>query len=173
MTDRVLSVRLQLEVAAARRAAKELANDLRNVGSSAEGAGRGGVAGLTSFGRAAASAGKAVATVGGLAAGGMAVTTAAVLKGGVAYNTLEQTSRAALTTLLGSASAATDQMGQLREFGKTSPFPRQVWIAAQQQLLAFGMSAEKIIPTFQAIQDGVAAAGGGGQQIFHQSVLAN
>lgn len=165
MTDRVLSVRLQLEVAAARRAAKELAGDLRNVGSAADGAGKGGIASLTGLGRAAVSAGKAAATVGGLAAGGMAVTTAAVLKGGMAYNTLEQTSRAALATLLGSASAATNQMEALREFGKTSPFPRQVWIAAQQQLLAFGMSAEKIIPTFQAIQDGVAAAGGGGQQI--------
>lgn len=165
MTDRVLSVRLQLEVAAARRAAKEFAGDLRSVGSAADGAGKGGIASLTGLGRAAVSAGKAAATVGGLAAGGMAVTTAAVLKGGMAYNTLGQTSRAALTTLLGSASAATNQMEALREFGKTSPFPRQVWIAAQQQLLAFGMSAEKIIPTFQAIQDGVAAAGGGGQQI--------
>lgn len=165
MTDRVLSVRLQLEVAAARRAARDLARELQGVGSAAEGSGRAGIAGLTNLGRAAVSAGKATATVGGLAAGGMALTTAAVLKGGLAYNTLEQTSRAALTTLLGSASAATNQMAELREFGKTSPFPRQVWIAAQQQLLAFGMSAEKIIPTFQAIQDGVAAAGGGGQQI--------
>lgn len=164
MTDRVLSVRLQLEVAKARREAKEFANDLRNVGSAAEGAGKG-TASLTGLGRAAVSAGKATAAVGAIAVGGMAAMTAATLKGGVAYNTLEQTSRAALTTLTGSASAANSQMAELREFGKTSPFPRQVWISAQQQLLAFGMSAEKVIPTFAAIQDAVAAAGGGGQQI--------
>lgn len=165
MADRVLSVRLQLEVDAARRAARDISQDLRNIGAAANGSGKTSAASLAGIGNAARSAGKAIAVGGGLAVGGMAAVTASVVKGGVAYNTLEQTSRAALTTLLGSASAATSQMEQLREFGKTSPFPRQVWISAQQQLLAFGMSAEKIIPTFQAVQDAVAAAGGGGQDI--------
>lgn len=173
MADRVLSVRLQMEVSQARQASKALAKDLAGFAQSAESGGRAADGAMGRIANGARAAGKAVGAVGGLAAAGMAAATAAVVKGGIAYNTLEQTSRAALTTLTGSASAANAQMDQLREFGKTSPFPRQVWISAQQQLLAFGMSAEKIIPTFEAIQDAVAAAGGGGQEISEiTSILA-
>lgn len=164
VVDRVISVRLRIAVAEARRDAKAAADAIRGIADAAEKAGNS-TAGLTRLGVAAAAAAKATASVGAVATGGIAAMTAAVVKGGVAYNQLEQTSRAALTTLLGSAAAATNQMAALREFGKTSPFPRQVWITAQQQLLAFGMQAEKIIPTFQAIQDAVAAAGGSGQTI--------
>lgn len=165
MTDRVLSVRLQFLVNDAKKSARDASNAVAGIGTAAERAGRTSTAGLSRVGQAAVSAGKAAAAVGGLAAGGLAVMTTSVVKGGVAYNNLEQTSRAALKTVLGSATAATNQMEQLREFGKTSPFPRQVWISAQQQLLAFGMEAEKIIPTFSAIQDAVAAAGGSGETI--------
>lgn len=173
MTDRVLSVRLQMEVAGARQGSKALAKDLVGVAQSAESGGRLADRAMGRIRSGALAAGKAVGTVGGLAAGGLATLTAATVKGGIAYNTLEQTSRAALKTVLGSASAASGQMERLREFGKTSPFPRQIWISAQQQLLAFGMSAEKIIPTFEAIQDAVAAAGGGSQEISEiTSILA-
>jgi tape measure domain-containing protein len=164
VADRVVSVLLKLEVDQARRNATSAATAFRGLADSVENAGRSQVS-LSRLGNIAKSTGKAVATAGGFALGGMAALTVATTKGGIAYNTLEQTSRAALTTVLGSAGAATNQMERLREFAKTSPFPRQVWISAQQQLLAFGMSAEKIIPTFQAVQDAVAAAGGGGQQI--------
>lgn len=164
MADRVVSVLLKLEVDRARRDQKQVAQGFLNIASTAETAGRSG-ASMGKLAAAAKGAGLAVAGIGAVAVGGMTALTASTVKTGIGYNTLEQTSRAALKTVLGSASAATNQMEQLREFGKTSPFPRQVWISAQQQLLAFGMSAEKIIPTFQAVQDAVAAAGGGGQQI--------
>lgn len=84
---------------------------------------------------------------------------------GVSYNTLEQSSRAAFTTLLGTAEAAADMQKQVREFAMTSPFPRQAFIRGTQQLLAFGFQAEQIIPTLDAVQDAVAAAGGGSQQL--------
>jgi tape measure domain-containing protein len=164
VADRVISVRLRLEVDDARRNAKAAGDAFRGIASAAEAAGRSD-AFMSRLGSSAKAAGRAIATIGGVAVGGMAALTASTVKTGIGYNTLEQTSRAALKTVLGSASAASGQMERLREFGKTSPFPRQVWISAQQQLLAFGMSAEKIIPTFQAVQDAVAAAGGGGQQI--------
>lgn len=164
MADRVISVRLRLEVDDARRNAKAAGDAFRGIASAAEAAGRSDTF-MSRLGSSAKAAGRAIATIGGVAVGGMAALTASTMKTGIGYNTLEQTSRAALKTVLGSASAASGQMERLREFGKTSPFPRQVWISAQQQLLAFGMSAEKIIPTFQAVQDAVAAAGGGGQQI--------
>lgn len=165
MADRVVSVRLKIEVDEARRNSRTAANALLGVADAAERAGRSSNAAMAGIQGAVRGTVKSISTLGAVTAGGMAVLTASTVKTGISYNTLEQTSRAALKTVLGSAAAATSQMEQLREFGKTSPFPRQVWISAQQQLLAFGMSAEKIIPTFQAIQDAVAAAGGGSQQI--------
>lgn len=89
----------------------------------------------------------------------------ALIKVGTQYNTLEQSSRAAFTTILGSGEAATAMMGDLREFAKTSPFPRQAFIEGTQQLLGFGVSAKQIIPTLSAIQDSVAAVGGGANEI--------
>lgn len=90
---------------------------------------------------------------------------AAVLKIGLDYNKLQQSSRAALTTLLGSATAANAQMDKLDAFARQSPFAKQVFITAQQQLLGFGVAAEKVLPTLDAIQNAVAATGGSNEQI--------
>ncbi|MDK6521578.1 tape measure protein, partial [Aerococcus urinae] len=46
-----------------------------------------------------------------------------------------------------------------------SPFSKSVFISAQQQLLAFGMDAKKVIPVLDAIQNAVAATGGSSQQL--------
>ncbi len=107
-------------------------------------------------------------TVGtGLTAVGVTITGlgVAVLKTGIAYNTLQQTSRAAMTTLLGSASAANEQMDKLDAFARESPFSKQTFITAQQQMLAFGIETEKVLPYLDAVQNGVAAMGGSNQQI--------
>ncbi|MDP9822782.1 tape measure protein [Nocardioides massiliensis] len=120
---------------------------------------------------AAASAAKqrqAWTTVGtSLAAYGVGVTALAgsILKTGIAYNQLRQQSTAALTTILGSASAAADQMDRLDDFARNSPFARQTFIAAQQQMLAFGIEASKVVPYLDAIQNAVAAAGGSNAEI--------
>lgn len=90
---------------------------------------------------------------------------AAALKTGVQYNQLQQSSRAALTTLLGSAQAANAQMDKLDEFARSSPFAKQTFITAQQQMLAFGIEAQKVVPYLDAIQDAVAASGGSNQQL--------
>lgn len=66
----------------------------------------------------------AKAALGAVVLGTAALGVSAV-KVGWDYNALEQRANAALTTLLGSAQAASDQMDKLREFGRTSPFPRQ------------------------------------------------
>ena len=111
-------------------------------------------------------------TIAGASAAAVAATAAvgaglagSLVKTGVAYNNLEQTSRAAMTTILGSASAAEEMMGKISAFGKTSPFPRQAFIEATQQLLGFGFSADAIIPTLTAINDATAALGGNSQTI--------
>ncbi|WP_349862676.1 tape measure protein [Leifsonia sp. WHRI 6310E] len=90
---------------------------------------------------------------------------ASLFRTGVAYNQLQQSSRAALATLLGGASAANAQMDKLDAFAKQSPFAKSVFITAQQQLLGFGLQAEKVIPALTAIQDAVAAVGGSNEQV--------
>lgn len=108
---------------------------------------------------------KALATSFVVLTTGAAAVGAAVFKVGADYNRLQQSSRAALTTLLGSAEAANAQMDKLDEFATSSPFAKQVFVTAQQQLLGFGVSAEKVLPTLDAIQNAVAATGGSSQQV--------
>jgi tape measure domain-containing protein len=90
---------------------------------------------------------------------------AAVFKIVADYNRLQQSSRAALSTLLGSAEAANAQMDKLDAFAKNSPFAKQVFITAQQQLLGFGVEAEKVLPILDAVQNAVAAVGGSNEQV--------
>jgi len=99
------------------------------------------------------------------AAAAVAAVGANAIRTGVQYNTLQQTTRAGLKTLLGSAEAANKQMDLLNEFTSTSPFAKQTFIEAQQGLLAFNFAAEEVIPTLDAIQNQVAAMGGSNQQI--------
>ncbi|MDU4287424.1 MAG: tape measure protein [Actinomyces sp.] len=94
-----------------------------------------------------------------------AATTVNLLKQGGAYNQLQQNSRAALKSIMKGAKAANAQMDKLDEFATKSPFSKAVFITAQQQLLGFGMSAEKVLPTLDAIQNAVAATGGSSQQV--------
>lgn len=89
----------------------------------------------------------------------------AAVKTGIEYNTMQQTTRAALTTLLGSAEAANAQMDKLDAFARTSPFAKTTFITAQQQMLAFGIETQKVIPYLEAVQDAVAAAGGSNADI--------
>jgi tape measure domain-containing protein len=97
--------------------------------------------------------------------GGAAALGVSVFKTGLDFNQLGQTSRAALTSILGSAQAANAQMDKLDQFAKSSPFSKSVFITAQQQLLGFGLAADKVLPTLQAIQDAVAAMGGSNEQV--------
>lgn len=90
---------------------------------------------------------------------------AALAKTGIEYNSLEQTSRAAFKTILGSSEAAADMMAKIGAFGKTSPFPRQAFISATQQMLGFGISADKTIPILKSINDATAAMGGNAETI--------
>lgn len=97
--------------------------------------------------------------------GAMTALSIAVMKTGIEYNSLQQKSRAALTTMLGSAEKANEQMDRLDEFARTSPFSKAVFITAQQQMLAFGIEAKNVVPYLNAIQDAVAAAGGSNEDI--------
>ena len=122
--------------------------------------------------RIQSSLGKGLATSVKAGAAAFTAATAAVvgfgvsaMKAGAAYNGMQQASRAALTTILGGAKAANAQMDKLDEFASKSPFAKQVFIQAQQQLLGFGVAADRVIPTLDAIQNSVAAVGGSNDDI--------
>src|SRR5690625_1111950 len=100
-----------------------------------------------------------------LTAGGAAVMAATATKVGIDFNTLQQRNRAALETLLGSAEAAEAQMGKLDAWADNSPFAREVFYEAQQQLIGFGTEAELVIPILDGVQDAVAAVGGTNEDI--------
>lgn len=100
-----------------------------------------------------------------VAAGAATAFGAKVVAAGISYNVLEQTSRAAFKTILGSAAAADTMMSQIAAFAQTSPFPRQAFIQASQTMLSFGISAQQNIPILKALNDAVAATGRSGQDI--------
>src|SRR5579871_4370204 len=112
------------------------------------------------LGSAAKAVGNAISTGFTVAAGATAAFGGAVLASGKSYNVLMQTSNAAFKTILGSADAANKMMSDLSAFASKSPFPRQAFIEATQQMLAFGIQTQKVIPYLGAVQDAVAAAGG-------------
>lgn len=116
---------------------------------------------------------RGTATAIGVASVAAAAYVTSLFNTGVAYNQLQQTSRAALRTLLGGAEAANAQMDKLDAFARTSPFSKSTFITAQQQLIGFGFEAEKVIPILNAVQNATAAVGGSNQQISEiVSILA-
>lgn len=90
---------------------------------------------------------------------------AKLIQVGVGYNALEQASRAALGVIMHSTSAAADQMDRLFAFTKTSPLPKDAFIAANQQLISFGISGDQTLKTLSAINDAVTATAGGSEQV--------
>ena len=125
----------------------------------------------TAFGRAGE---QAVRTAAGATTALTAAATAyltILMKTGVAYNSLQQNSRAALSVVLGGATQANEQMDKLDAFARTSPFAKDVFIQAQQQLLGFGVEAQKVIPYLDAIQNAVAATGGSSARVGELSLI--
>lgn len=97
-----------------------------------------------------------------MAAAGSAVAAWGVqaLRAGVRTNDLMQRTRQSLTTLLGDAQSAEEQLTKLWEFGKTAAFAFPLFVEAQQQMIAFGVETEKVIPLLEGVQNAVLAGGG-------------
>jgi tape measure domain-containing protein len=68
--------------------------------------------------------------------------------------------RIAFTTMLGSASAAETMLSQLATFAEKTPFEFTGLVDSTRKLLAYGYSAQEIIPMLTGIGDAVAAVGG-------------
>lgn len=153
MADRVVKVTLSAQVAQYITAMQEAAAATKKTAEESRKA--------TEKRQAWDALGKSLVVVGGA----MTAVGAAVGKTGIEYNTLQQKTRAALTTMLGSAKAANEQMDKLDAFARTSPFSKATFISAQQQMLAFGIETRKVIPYLDALQNAVAASGGSNTDI--------
>lgn len=163
MANRSIVTTLRAEIGQFKAAMKDAASSTEQVGTASEKAASKGGSAFDRLAKSASENKQAWTTVGtsmAVVGGSILAVGAAALKTGIAYNTLQQTSRAALKTLLGSAKAASAQMDKLDVFARTSPFAKSVFITAQQQLLGFGIAAKNVIPTLDAIQNAVAAIGG-------------
>lgn len=77
---------------------------------------------------------------------------------------LEQT-QLAFTTLLGSAKAAGDYMGQLHDFASRTPFQFTDLTEQARRLMAFGFAAQDVVPMLSAVGDAVSAMGGGAEAL--------
>lgn len=73
--------------------------------------------------------------------------------------------QAAMTNMLGSADRAKELLGQLQDFAAKTPFEFNDVAAASQKFLAFGFTAEQIIPTLKAVGDAAAGVGLGKEGI--------
>jgi len=89
----------------------------------------------------------------------------ALAAGGIAANASMEQTKAAFSTLLGSAETAGAFLKDLGAFAAATPFEFPELADASKKLLAFGFAAEDIIPMMTSIGDAVGALGGGKAEI--------
>ena len=120
---------------------------------------------LVSGGRALQGFGRSVADLGGKLTTGLTLplATAPAGVGAFALSTASaaETTEISFTTMLGSAEAARDMMDELADFAAHTPFELSGLQTATRQLLAYGFTAEDVIPMLTAVGDATAALGTG------------
>lgn len=84
---------------------------------------------------------------------------------GIGFHDFSQRATISLTTMLGSAGQAKEFLADILAFAKTTPFAFPELTASAQRLLAFGVGAEKIIPTLRALGDAAASSGSGVEMV--------
>lgn len=117
------------------------------------------------LGGAAKAAGATITALG--VAGGLALVGIATkaIQAGKEFNILQQQVRAGLKAVLGTTAAAEGLLKAVNNLNDTSPFPRSAFLAATQQLVGFGIQAEKVVPVINAVQQAVAGIGGDSNDI--------
>lgn len=121
--------------------------------------------GLDSAGRKLSSLGGNITSVG---AGMTAMVSAPLVALGVgaikSAGDFEQ-AQIAFTSMLGSATAATGFLNELRDFAARTPFEFPDLVKSSRMLLAFGFQAKEVVPMMTSIGDAVSALGGGAFEI--------
>ena len=115
--------------------------------------------------------GKQVAKMAKVTGAALGVSIAGLATWGVKLQASYEQTEIAFTTLLGSAEKARDFMGGLVDFAAKTPFQLPGIQQSSRQLLAYGFTAEKVLPTLYSIGDAVSALGGG-QAEMDRAVLA-
>lgn len=134
------SIGSSLDLSSVSQKMQEVGGKLNDVGSKMMGIGAGLTAGVT------------VPIAGATAAiGGFALKTASAA----------ETTEISFTTMLGSSEAALDMMEELADFAAHTPFELSGLQTATRQLLAYGFTAEDVIPMLTAVGDATAALGTG------------
>ena len=134
------SIGANLDLSSVSQKMQDVGGKLNDVGSKMMGIGAGLTAGVT------------VPIAGATAAiGGFAIKTASAA----------ETTEISFTTMLGSSEAALDMMEELADFAAHTPFELSGLQTATRQLLAYGFTAEDVIPMLTAVGDATAALGTG------------
>lgn len=124
---------------------------------------------LSAIGAGLSDAGQKLADVGGKLTAGITVplvgATAAAGTFALRTASAAETTEISFTTMLGSAEAALDMMDELADFAAHTPFELSGLQTATRQLLAYGFTAEDVIPMLTAVGDATAALGTGQQGI--------
>lgn len=120
---------------------------------------------LSAIGDGLSSAGSKLADVGGKLTAGVTVplagATAAVGTFALRTASAAETTEISFTTMLGSEEAALSMMEELADFAAHTPFELSGLQTATRQLLAYGFTAEDVIPMLTAVGDATAALGTG------------
>lgn len=88
-----------------------------------------------------------------------------IKKTGEEFNSLKENSTLAFTTMLGSAEQAQSFLKDLQKFAERTPFELPGLIDASQKMIAFGFTAQSVIPTLTAIGDAVSGLGGSPEKL--------
>lgn len=120
---------------------------------------------LKAVGDGLSSAGARLADVGGKLTAGITVplvgATAAVGTFALKTASAAETTEISFTTMLGSEEAALSMMEELADFAAHTPFELSGLQTATRQLLAYGFTADDVIPMLTAVGDATAALGTG------------
>ena len=93
----------------------------------------------------------AVAKIGGGLAG--------IVEKGLDMNDVLERAQIGFTTMLGSADAAQKKITELKNFAATTPFEFKGLVENSQMLLGMGFRAEELLPTLEAVGNGLSAMG--------------
>jgi tape measure domain-containing protein len=83
----------------------------------------------------------------------------------ISFNSMLQTAQIGFATMLGSAEKAQKFLDEMADFASKTPFEYPDLLEASKRMLAYGFSAEEILPTLRAVGDATAALGMGGEGI--------
>nr|MCL5045564.1 tape measure protein [Actinomycetota bacterium] len=87
------------------------------------------------------------------------------IQAGIGFNAQLEQSRIAFETMLGSGTKAQTFLGELARFAARTPFQFPELVDATKRLLAFGFTADSVIPTLTAVGDAAAGLGMSGEGV--------